>query len=57
MDAKFAAVECIELQAHASQPGVEVDAKGVVTGRLFRLDDWLQNALPVIWSPISNPIR
>ena len=40
-----AAVERIELQAHASQPGVEVDAKGVVTGRLFRLDDWLRERL------------
>ena len=40
-----AAVERINLQAFANQQGVEVDAQGVVTGRLFRLDDWLREQL------------
>ena len=60
-----AAVERIELQAHASQPGVEVDAKGVVTGRLFRLDDWLRERLasdlvtdiPVSYTHLTLPTK
>ena len=40
-----AAVERINLQAFANEQGVEVDAQGVVTGRLFRLDDWLREQL------------
>ena len=40
-----AAVERINLQSFANQQGVEVDAQGLVTGRLFRLDDWLREQL------------
>ncbi len=40
-----AAIERIDLQTFADLPGVEVDAEGAVTGRLFRLDDWLRQQL------------
>ncbi len=40
-----AAIECIQLQRFAALDGVETDAAGVVTGRLFRLDAWLRERL------------
>lgn len=40
-----AAIERIGLQRWAAVEGVERDAAGRVTGRLFRLDDWLQERL------------
>lgn len=40
-----AAIERVDLQSFADLAGVEVDAKGAVTGRLFRLDDWLRERL------------
>ena len=38
-----AAAESIDLQSFSWLEGVEVDAHGVVTGRLFRLDGWLRS--------------
>ena len=40
-----AAIERIKLQRFATLEGVETDAAGVVTGRLFRLDAWLRDRL------------
>lgn len=39
------AAEFLDL-AGASHPGVERDARGVPTGRLWRADDWLRKRLP-----------
>lgn len=36
-----AAVECLDLDRYRHLPGVELDAGGRPTGRLFRLDAWL----------------
>jgi predicted amidohydrolase YtcJ len=40
-----AAIARLRLQDWAHLDGVECDAQGCVTGRLFRLDDWLQARL------------
>lgn len=39
------AVELLALQQYVDLEGVEVDAGGIVTGRLFRLDSWLRDQL------------
>ena len=39
------AVEVLDLAGHTGHPGIEVDANGVPTGRLFRLDAWLRDQL------------
>ena len=39
------AVEKLDLAAHKDLPGIELDATGVPTGRLFRLDAWLRQQL------------
>ena len=39
------AVVQLDLATHKDLPGVELDAKGIPTGRLFRLDAWLRQQL------------
>ena len=39
------AVVQLDLATHKDLPGVELDAKGIPTGRLFRLDAWLRRQL------------
>ena len=39
------AVEKLDLAAHKDLPGIELNATGVPTGRLFRLDAWLRQQL------------
>ena len=42
-----AAVEALGLDSGPTPAGVERDASGQATGRLFRLDDWLRRQLPL----------
>jgi predicted amidohydrolase YtcJ len=39
------AIECLQIDAEASHPGIERDSSGRVTGRLLRMDDWLGKTL------------
>jgi len=40
-----AGIDRLRLDADCDRPGVERDARGRATGRLFRLDDWLREQL------------
>jgi len=46
-----AAIEALGLQTATELPGVERDAHGRVTGRLWRMDEWLHEHLPASAHP------
>ena len=45
------AVQALGLDAGTDAPGVERDARGRATGRLFGLDTWLRGRLPPVGTP------
>jgi predicted amidohydrolase YtcJ len=46
-----AAVQAVQLERYRHLDGVECDAEGLPTGRLFRLDAWLRERLAVLDPP------
>lgn len=50
------ATEMLGLEEHAQQPGIERNAKGQVTGRLFRMDAWLRGKLAQQSAPKLAPL-
>jgi predicted amidohydrolase YtcJ len=46
-----AAIRRLGLEAWDTPPGVERDAAGRPTGRLFRLDTWLRDGMAEVWTP------
>ena len=50
------AAELLELGAESGQQGIDRDARGRVTGRLFRMDAWLRNSLARQSAPALGPL-
>ena len=50
------AAEILQLNKHKDLQGVHCDDSGQVTGRLFRLDDWLREKLGVSTLPDIKPV-
>jgi predicted amidohydrolase YtcJ len=50
------ATQLLELDDHPKQPGIERNAQGQVTGRLFRMDPWLRGKLAQQSAPELAPL-